>query len=177
MPSTLGPPAGPSEKLKSLKLENPDYISNPQSVYVNTKTKEVSYQNVDNGGKRGAEYQSLGPSQQKSQAYEELGRNQNPKYEELGGSRNPQQYEELGQNKNAKDYEALGDSSNQKSYDVIGGSQGQDSYDVIPAAQRTEEATYTALEDEGAYYKLWKWRMFIVKFPLWHIHLKWFSGT
>ena len=82
----MGPPAGgPSEKLKSLKLENPGYIADPQSVYVNTETKEVSYQNDGNGGKSGTDYQSLGPSQQ---------------------------------------------------------------------TQRREKSTYTALEDEGAYYKL-----------------------
>ena len=137
-----------------MKLENPDYTSNPQSVYVNAKTKEVSYQNVDNGGERGTECRTLGSSQQAPQVYEELGRNQSPKYFELGGSRYPQQYEELGQNKSTKYYKAFGDTSNQKSYHVNDASQMEDDYDIIPIAQRMEEATYTVLEDEGAYYKL-----------------------
>ena len=58
-----------------MKIENPNAFSNPQSVYINTKSKEVSYQTLGEKANAGENYEALRATQNQKD-YEALGTGQ-----------------------------------------------------------------------------------------------------
>ena len=131
--AAFGPAVGPSEKLRSMKVENPTYLKDSFS-----KPKPSV-----NTSQPGSVYSNTGvPTSQVGSVYSNTGVTSFARSGPASGQRDPV---------------TVNVESNQVSYQNFGESgsrEEENPYDVLPDARISQAPEYTILTEEGAYYQM-----------------------